>query len=372
MNLYRRKPSPFWQASTTIGGKNHRWSTKCTNKGEAATQAAEHIKTLSSEGRRGKPRITLHAACVAYLKTMGHSNDHRNLKTRVNKLFGLEGWGHIHHLSKDLWIDELTTAHVTRLREQRLAEGLKPNSVNLEIRVLQRVYNLCKKEWLYAVEPDVMFKVLKTRFKTRYLSGPEEQRVLNLLSSTDTRPTDLFMFLIDCGCRLGEALSLQWHDVDMERGMITLFRSKTQSHTTVGITDRVRAMLGVRQQSISGELVFPHMDRPIKAVRAAINAVCNTDQQTIERHGRATIHSLRDTFASRLVQDGFSLYNTSQLLGHQSTVMTAKYAHVAGERNAREAAELINKRNAVPNKSKRASVGDGAAQRPRPTLSLVR
>ena len=43
----------------------------------------------------------------------------------------------------------------------------------------------------------------------------------------------------------------------------------------------------------------------------------------------STRHAFRDTFASRLVQRGMSLFKTQKLLGHSRSTMTQKYAKLA-------------------------------------------
>ncbi|HMD14056.1 MAG TPA: tyrosine-type recombinase/integrase [Bacteroidota bacterium] len=43
------------------------------------------------------------------------------------------------------------------------------------------------------------------------------------------------------------------------------------------------------------------------------------------------IHSLRHTFASRLVQDGVSLYEVQKLLGHNNITVTQVYSHLQPE-----------------------------------------
>lgn len=54
------------------------------------------------------------------------------------------------------------------------------------------------------------------------------------------------------------------------------------------------------------------------------------------------IHSLRHQFATMLVTNGVSLYETQKLLGHSSSAMTQRYAHLSG-------AALHNASNVVSN-----------------------
>ena len=53
------------------------------------------------------------------------------------------------------------------------------------------------------------------------------------------------------------------------------------------------------------------------------------------------IHDLRHSFASFLINGGRSLYEVQQLLGHSSTTMTQRYAHLARE-------TLLQAANTVP------------------------
>jgi len=56
-----------------------------------------------------------------------------------------------------------------------------------------------------------------------------------------------------------------------------------------------------------------------------------------------TFHTLRNTYASRLVQGGVDLYTVSKRLGHGDVKTTARYAHLAlDHHDPKEAAALDN------------------------------
>jgi len=76
--------------------------------------------------------------------------------------------------------------------------------------------------------------------------------------------------------------------------------------------------------------------------RVGINAT-----HRVERYGKATIHSLRDTFASRLVSQGISLYDLQMLLGHASPTMTQKYAHLSVQDSAKRAVKVLDELHAA-------------------------
>ncbi len=60
---------------------------------------------------------------------------------------------------------------------------------------------------------------------------------------------------------------------------------------------------------------------------------------------KATIHTLRHTFASRLVQAGVSIAKVSKLLGHSSVQTTEIYAHLAPNEVSVEAVNVLNRLN---------------------------
>lgn len=58
------------------------------------------------------------------------------------------------------------------------------------------------------------------------------------------------------------------------------------------------------------------------------------------------MHTLRHSFASKLVKNGVSLFEVSALLGHSDPKMTQCYAHLAPNDASRKAVGIINSMHA--------------------------
>jgi site-specific recombinase XerD len=62
----------------------------------------------------------------------------------------------------------------------------------------------------------------------------------------------------------------------------------------------------------------------------------------VAAHGTATVHSLRHTFASWLLQNGADLSEVQHQLGHHSMQMTLRYAHLQQHKTAAKLGALLS------------------------------
>lgn len=334
MKIYKPRTSKFWHYDFTVNRKRYRGSTKQTSKADAQEYVnarynrlnQEHITLLS--GTR-KP-ISLAAAFDRVIEV----DTDRSYELAKRKFMGGRNFEKVWHLPKDIFAHELTDEHILDFKRSRKAEGLTNNSINVELRVLKRVLNLTKR--LYLVNDTLELKELPGFTKTRYLNEREELQVLSLLkgrqSASSDKAHDLFVFLIDTGVRLSEALNARWDDIDFDRRTFEVYRLKTKTLSMVPLTARTTNMLRSR---LEDDQPFAKMSRAIRQLRLAMDAVCNKDARVNEQRGKATPHSLRDTYASRLVKKGMSLHQLGKLLGHTTTQMSNKYGHL-------EHADVVN------------------------------
>jgi integrase len=73
-----------------------------------------------------------------------------------------------------------------------------------------------------------------------------------------------------------------------------------------------------------------------------MDAVGLNDPATVAAYGRATIHSLRHTFASWLIQNGADLGEVADALGHTSLNMTKRYAHLSKSGTVAKLGGILN------------------------------
>jgi integrase len=193
------------------------------------------------------------------------------------------------------------------------------------------------------VNNDLAWPNIKGFTKTRYLSKAEENAVLERLQAgdrvTDAKAYDLCIILLDTGLRLMEAVELTWADIDLTNRTIEVFRPKTGIVSTVPISNRAHEILS---RKTNQPAPFEKMEWAIKHLRKVISEECNQSKRVIDQRGKATVHTLRDTFASRLLQQGMSLHKLSKLLGHTTITQTTKYAQLENLDVVNEAREMMD------------------------------
>lgn len=60
------------------------------------------------------------------------------------------------------------------------------------------------------------------------------------------------------------------------------------------------------------------------------------------------IHTMRHTFASRMVQHGMTIHEVSSLLGHSDITTTMRYAHLDHAATSSKATDILNNMRTVP------------------------
>lgn len=336
MKLYTREDSDFWYFSFTVNGKRYRGSTKrplSDRKGAEAVLADLYQKAMNRRQLGLKDEITLSDMMDRTLNEV-EGQTHRLYKAAKTQLCNFFG--------KDRLVSDIMQEDIDAFVAFRKGQGKANNTIRGDLKAFFRAWNRAKRT--HHVNPDLEMPKIKPTKKTRYLSDMEEQRVLEILNAeaetnvTAEKARDLMILLIDTGVRLMEGVELDWTDIDTTNRVIEVYRPKTDTVSQVPMTDRVLAMLTRRSNY---HTPFEKMEFAIRYLRRVIDDVCNQNPRVVKQRGKATVHSLRDTFATRLVNKGMNLHELAKLLGHTSTAMTEKYSHLENTQVVNKARDLM-------------------------------
>lgn len=162
--------------------------------------------------------------------------------------------------------------------------------------------------------------------KTRFLSNDERARLLSACkASTWPRLYVLVLMALTTGARKGELLGLKWSDIGFERAEASVGVTKNGDPRVLPLTPAVAAEL----QRFKGkplELVFGSPRDPLRAFTFEPRF---NDALRVARVRDFTFHALRHSCASMLAQNGATLLEIADLLGHRQLQMTKRYSHLA-------------------------------------------
>lgn len=314
MRIYRRNGSSKWWAQWyDQNGRRHRKSTGTDDKNLAQALAAKWQQESFMEHHFGiMPDYPFQEALLRYANERKRQNAEsyeESLKYRLQ--FLLDRFGKLN-------VSEITAALLQRFAEERL-ETRKGETVQKELSTIRAILNKERREDRLAFVPPFP-RIRKEPGRCRWLTLDEEQRLINA-AAKHLKP--LIAFAVDTGGRRSELLELDWSNVDLGRGRITFVKTKNGENRSIRLTARAKAILEELGPKETGP-VFTYGGKAIRDVKTAFDyarAKAGLDD--------VRFHDLRHTFASRLVQQGVSLYEVMHLTGHKSVSMVQRYAHLA-------------------------------------------
>jgi integrase len=178
-------------------------------------------------------------------------------------------------------------------------------------------------------------KKRESRGRVRFLSDDERERLLKASSTSAWPPLlPLVLLAMTTGARRGELLSLTWDRVDLKKGSATLSETKNDERRILRFSGKaIEALRALKlQNSARSPYVFPHPNgrpEPYYSIDAHwYAALAEADLEDFR------FHDLRHTTASYLAQQGASLLEIADVLGHKTLSMVKRYSHLTTDRKA--------------------------------------
>ena len=284
----------------------------------------------------------------------------RNLKllTEIHRKLTLKGWNKfqskraekvIEMLGKGILVTEVNDSHIESLVDTLEDRGFAPATINRYLSSISKMLRFAnQRQSIYHLNrmPHIEWQK-EDNGRERYLEPMEEKEIIRLLTEWNmVNYLEFYLFLIDTGMRLGEALSIKKLMVHNNNGnyVVNLPASVTKNSEPRGIplTERAKSIvLKLLIKAERNDLVFSHLkywtcENTWRRLRKAMN---------LEDDKEFVIHCLRHTCATRLAQSGkVELHMIGQMLGHKSWKMIKRYSHLIPN-NLMGAVNVLNRIN---------------------------
>jgi len=160
------------------------------------------------------------------------------------------------------------------------------------------------------------------------LSTDEVSRFFAAISNLKHRA--ILMTAYAAGLRVSEVTHLRVEDIDSQRMVIRVDQGKGREDRYVMLSARLLEILRTYWKTFHPRgYLFPGAtpDRPI--ANDSVRQACSRAVQHAKLGKHATVHTLRHSFATHLLEAGTDLRTIQVLLGHRSFNTTVRYVHIA-------------------------------------------
>lgn len=207
-------------------------------------------------------------------------------------------------------------AHVDERRNANISDG----TIHTELGHLRMVLLWAERHKLVSKAPHIE-RPAKPEPKDAYLTRDEVRGMLDAAHTPHIRLA--IMLMIGTGARNEAAMQLTWDRVDFTRRMIILRnpfdKSRRKGRATVPMNDTLYNALEQAKEGAETPFVIEWAGQPVKSIKRGLKAA----GKAIGR-GDVSPHMLRHSSAVWLVEDGHSMWEVAQYLGHGDVKTTAK------------------------------------------------
>lgn len=196
----------------------------------------------------------------------------------------------------------------------------------------------------FLIERDIIGeRILKRKIKLRVpdflpraIAPGDVRKLLGVIKKTRDRA--LVFVLLRTGMRIGEVLGLKMRDLDVREKKIHIYEGEKNCLGRVVYLsdDAVMALrLWLKTRDKTKEYLFPGLRSSI-CYTTARNIFTKYLRETRLQYKGYTIHSLRHTYASELLNAGMRLECLQLLMGHHDIEMTRRYARLTDKSREEE------------------------------------
>ena len=229
-------------------------------------------------------------------------------------------------------LDAITNEDVQRLKARLGQKAAK--TVNNVLTVLNTLLRVAA-EWEVIEQMPCRIRLLPIpKTVAAFHDFAAYERLVTAATAVDRRARIIALLGGEAGLRCGEMMALEWADVDLNQGQLSIARSDWKGHVTatkggrprhVPLTERLHEALS-RHRHLRGRRVLTTTDgRPLtqKMVQDFMKWAAR------RANLRPGVHILRHTFCSHLAMRGAPARAIQELAGHQDLSTTQRYMHLS-------------------------------------------
>jgi site-specific recombinase XerD len=207
----------------------------------------------------------------------------------------------------------------------------KINEDEISTSTVQIIINAVKFSYGEMLGKDFIYEIKAPKKDKKLPVVMSKNEVLRIIDNiSNVKHKTIIMLIYSAGLRLNEAITMKVKDIDLERGMINIRSAKGRKDRTTILSEKFKSLLEeYLAQYRPDDWLFEGQERryPIHS-----RSVQHVFERAVVKAGitrRVSVHTLRHSFATHLLEQGVDVRYIQELLGHSSPNTTMIYTHVS-------------------------------------------
>lgn len=223
-------------------------------------------------------------------------------------------------------IDEITNEDVIKYNnEYILKKGLSASYQNQIVNAVKLFFVTLQD---IKIEVEKIHRPKKSKTLPNVLSKEEVKLILN--AHNNYKHKTMLCLIYACGLRRGELLNLQPADVDSKRSLLIIRQAKGRKDRVVPISEKIIEMLREYYKMYKPKVwLFEGQNAGEQYSEKSLQNVLKQALEKAKIKKPVTLHWLRHSYATHLLEAGTDLRYIQELLGHKSSKTTEIYTHVS-------------------------------------------
>ncbi len=221
--------------------------------------------------------------------------------------------------------DKLGIENVREYRLHLMGRGLKASSINPIIGALRFFYGITlgqkgvAEQIPFARKEDTLPAVLT-----------QDEVVRLLKAEPNLKMRTAFTTIYAAGLRVSEVVALTIKDIDSARMVIHIRQAKGRKDRYVMLSEQLLAILrDYWRRTRPPHWLFPGPDPSRPVTTRSVQRACHKAAHAAGLDNKVTVHTLRHSLATHLLERGVDIRIIQDLLGHRHITATTRYARVA-------------------------------------------
>jgi integrase len=305
-----------WLADVTVNG------TRRTARASTKIEAQAHRRAINEQLSRAAALPPARGS-FTFQQALDLSATIRWAGTKGERTSLINARAAVAHFGAATQLSSVTAPAVDQWRQAMLRQGKRPATINHKLSALRGMLSDAVLHGHLDAAPQMPRQLRADNHRDRVLEDWERDALLEwLVRAGEPAAADLMVFLLETAVRWGEAERLKGKDVDMERGRVTLWQTKSGRPRTVPLTRRAQDAIRSHLPAVRTHRVWPFPYHTFRRLLERAKDGCGLADESIG------IHTMRHTCASKLATAGVSLAQIMAFGGWSSLSAVQRYLHL--------------------------------------------